>query len=49
MFPADMFDIFQKLLTFQNVKNEISKCDWEQSLHVPKNRCGKIICSVDMY
>ena len=49
MFPADMFDIFSKMLTFQNVKIEILKCAWEQFPHVPKSRYGEILFSVDMY
>ena len=35
-----MFNIFQKMMTFQNVKNEILKCAWEQFPHVQTSRYG---------
>ena len=37
---VDIFDIFSKLPTFQNVEIEILKCAWEQFPHVQKSRYG---------
>ena len=38
---VDMFDIFSKCSTFQNLKIEILKCAWERFSHVQKSRYGK--------